>query len=329
MKYFISVLTIALLTITAVAQTPSFFKNGARWVYIVYEGNVANQIHFEKYYQYRVVNDTIFDGKSYKLLGKTFKSIYTPTSSVSSYQCETYSLIRHDTILNKVFYKENIDDTTERVIYDFNMTIGDTILLNRLYSNYDYSPSNSILIDSIFNVKLFDDSVKVFRLIDPFVTFEIESFFIEGLGGYTGLLWHNQEYILLGESYFRSSISCFEIDTIKFSIGYQETNGKIISVYPISVPSCNFIDCLVGIDNQSLNSEINIYPNPSKNQLHLSIHDYNSVNLISLTDTFGKTLQTYHGYQETIPLSDLSNGIYFLQIHLANGKTHTRKIIKH
>jgi hypothetical protein len=92
--------------------------------------------------------------------------------------------------------------------------------------------------------------------------------------------------------------------------------------------SCEIDSIWTGIRFNNQFPSISIVPNPSKNEININTFSFNSVASMYLTDYTGKLLKTYHNYQETIPLSDLPNGLYFLTIHLTNGTTHTRKIIK-
>jgi hypothetical protein len=319
-----------LLSIAVNAQTPSFFKNGARWVYDFNENLTNGQLYNEGTYQHVIIGDTIIQNINYKILSTNRRWVYDAWGSpTTAYQCNTFSLIRHDTISNKVFFK-NFEDTTETLLYNFNMIVGDTILLKKLPSSFDEFPDNPLIVDSIFRINLFGDSVKVFVITDPAETSVFQSFIVEGLGSYKGLLWHNQEYLAAGSSAIWSYLSCFENDSIKFYVSPEVINNEVNSVYSYSISSCEYIDCLVGTDNQSSNSRINLFPNPTTHTLHIEMKNTShTIQSIVLYDVAGKTVLCAQCPELCeVDMSGINNGIYFLHIEMSNGEKVVKKVVK-
>ena len=81
-----------------------------------------------------------------------------------------------------------------------------------------------------------------------------------------------------------------------------------------------------GLDNNlELNSDINIYPNPTSNQLTIDT----KLNVIEITiiDVTGKSVKTVMTDFNIIDVSNLTNGIYFIQLITDEG-TVTKKFVK-
>jgi hypothetical protein len=84
----------------------------------------------------------------------------------------------------------------------------------------------------------------------------------------------------------------------------------------------------MGYNNQGqLNQIINLSPNPATTQVHIEspikIENY------TLTSTSGKIIQSdAMEASNSIDISRLPSGLYFLQLHLANGQTVMKKVVK-
>ncbi|MFL3662628.1 MAG: SBBP repeat-containing protein [Flavobacteriales bacterium] len=143
--------------------------------------------------------------------------------------------------------------------------------------------------------------------------------------GNTSTLQHpNHTYSTAGPFYLCLTVddgnSC--IDTYCDSIGSNgvvfKQNGFTINV--ISPP------IITGVKNvEKIISEITIYPNPTSNQL--IIDSEQKINEISIIDITGKTLRVYTTSLNSINVSDLPSGIYFIKL-ITNENTMTKKLIK-
>ena len=81
-----------------------------------------------------------------------------------------------------------------------------------------------------------------------------------------------------------------------------------------------------GIDNNiDLSSEINIYPNPTSNQLTIDIEQ--NISEIIIIDITGKNIKTITPDLNVINVADLSDGIYFIKL-ITNERTITKKFVK-
>ena len=81
-----------------------------------------------------------------------------------------------------------------------------------------------------------------------------------------------------------------------------------------------------GLDNHpEMNSDINIYPNPTSNQL--SIDTELKISEITIIDITGKIIMTIKQNTNIINVADLSNGIYFIQL-ITEDRVITKKFVK-
>ncbi len=89
-------------------------------------------------------------------------------------------------------------------------------------------------------------------------------------------------------------------------------------------------DVLAVEDNQ-INLELSVFPNPTTDFVNISLTGVNSgysVNLYSITGQVVKR-ETYTGQENRLQVSDLTNGIYLLEVIDENTNTRTvRRIIK-
>jgi hypothetical protein len=83
----------------------------------------------------------------------------------------------------------------------------------------------------------------------------------------------------------------------------------------------------VGIKEQQLQSTLlNIYPNPTQDQLYLTFMPNSRITLIQLFDLQGKIVLTERRQVNTLSVSHLKNGVYFLKVIGENGVS-TEKVV--
>ena len=78
--------------------------------------------------------------------------------------------------------------------------------------------------------------------------------------------------------------------------------------------------------NEIIETNIQIYPNPAASQLTIGCNQL-SINKIEITDLTCKTIKTITQNTNTIDITDLSKGIYFINLFL-DDMTVTRKFVK-
>ena len=80
-----------------------------------------------------------------------------------------------------------------------------------------------------------------------------------------------------------------------------------------------------GINEVAVNT-VSIYPNPTRSHLTIS-NTKASISSISIVDVTGKIVKVIDGNESVINVSDLTKGIYFLQVQTAEG-SYNSKFIK-
>ena len=91
----------------------------------------------------------------------------------------------------------------------------------------------------------------------------------------------------------------------------------------------NDLECTTDVSEAKEIPNINIYPNPSSNNISLTSN--NIISNLKIYDSLGKIVLQENPFinKMTISLEPLKNGIYFAQITLANGENYTRIITKY
>lgn len=80
--------------------------------------------------------------------------------------------------------------------------------------------------------------------------------------------------------------------------------------------------------NFSKSSNINIFPNPASEVIHIdNIKEASTVQLSGITGKIIYQANAFSNRKATIPISHLTRGLYFITFKEANGKTVTRKVV--
>jgi hypothetical protein len=88
-----------------------------------------------------------------------------------------------------------------------------------------------------------------------------------------------------------------------------------------TLEQCNFLN---SINHTKFTSDISIFPSPSNNKIWIE-SDY-PIEKVEIFDLNGKSLMTSN--QNEVVISNLSAGIYFVNIYLKHGQVRTKKVIK-
>lgn len=177
--------------------------------------SVCRNTTFPKRYFFN--GDTIIGGKIYhKVWNYRFKPVdklnsYCPPYVVDTAAYQTNILLREDTVERKV-YRYYSDDKLEYLLFDFNLSVGDTIP----YRSPEFTNSEKVMVDSVEFIVTNDGKTRrKFYVSEEYNKFG--AYYIEGIGSDNGpfLLptiilaegWHylmsvsNKKYNIYGATY--------------------------------------------------------------------------------------------------------------------------------
>lgn len=249
--------------------------------------------------RFTISDDTVINNLSYSKFGyyKMYPSMHNPPPNCPPFFVDTLFYdnvayyMREDTLNHKV-YMYNSYEETEYLWYDFDAQIGDTI-------TYPYY--GEFIVDTIYDIITNDGKIRKYFECN----YGWHGFYIEGLGGISGPFYEPFAYFESG-----AWLMCA-----------KEHDGQ-------SIWGSDCYDFTTDITEQESEAKLNVYPNPASNFIHIElsatpaeINIYNSHGLkIITTIAANKT--------NTINLSQIDSGIYYLVVLEESGLIISRKIIK-
>ena len=280
------------------SQVNDYFLNNPQWKikYQVFSGSDCTG--WVDTYNYNENGDTIIGSLTYKKIIK--KGIYSPVD----FFCNPYSPASYTNSnpscfirsAGKQMYVIEPGSTTEELLYDFNLNIGDTIPLS--YTNLGYTLFTVSSIDSVFTPFGYR---KRFAL-NP------SGYLYEGIGSSAGLVEEMNTMFLHGTS----DLLCFSLN----DISYVPTTGS----------SCNMI---VGIDDIGMKETAIAFPNPFSNSTTIQFNHTLNGATMNLYNSIGATIKSINISRESLVIErgNLSSGIYYYQILQENGNVLNGKLM--
>ena len=282
---------------TGVFAQNEFPTSNAIWNYKVWASSIYPPWQSERNVYYTICGDTIINEIVYNKLYTNYDTIICGENLG-----KFLGGIRQN---GQKTYFIPIEFGTEILLYDFGVSIGDTILFNYGFCydfwnhhnnhHYFYEHHNRSIVS---NIEI-ENGIKRIYLEDE--GYSIDTW-AESIGGLNGL-FQKGEQPLNGYS-FGFDLSCFKHnDTIKH----------------ISNPDCEKCFCQNYIDNkEDTKSNIQIYIDITNYELRITNYELRITNYeLRITDLNGKIVftQKITNKKETIiNISHLKSGIYFLQI---------------
>ena len=294
-------------------QTPNFFTDGSRWVYHTHESSEPGQYFVHSSDEQIIIHgDTIIGGLLYSRLYTTRHNILEVfldwpaphTETIHSYDSIGPTFLRYDTLVKRVYYLPGVD-STERLIYDFTLQVGDTIPMQ--------SPNfSNTVISSIDTIAFFGVQAKRFFVDVGDSSLDFFNFIVEGMGGSNGLTYFQPIFFWLGGEVFSTNISCFH---------YQD------SIYAPYDGECPFIEFVSAVDPISENHTLTLSPNPTQGLFTVTISEELLGATCTIFDCLGRKAQTFKltELQTTAQLN--SPGIYFWQAEHEGHLIKTGKLI--
>lgn len=253
-----------------------------------------------------MLGDTIISSLNYKkVYSKYLIWPYFSTTPISP--SDYIGSMRQDIAAKKVYF---IDywSTTENILYDFDLTIGDTISGNAPGDTVFVAGIDSTLVGGVYH--------KTFILGNTsFATSAlVPGKLIEGVGcdaGFKNLYASGFE--------FENNLLCLA------------TYGNVIypsGPGPYSVGYCSYAVGVGELKNNEL--KLTVMPNPVVNDIHIVVN-CNEQYDIEIRNNYGSLVYKRSGLQFNGPVinfTDFSAGVYFISLRDSKGNTGTKKIVK-
>lgn len=296
MKIIITVLIVFGLTISSFCQNISFPTN-ATWSddYGVYDQSFPPQPPIHNYKYYKTNGDTIINGYTYTIIGTPYSSNYCNLRDSSGF----------------VFCKYNYGfsyDTIEFVLFNYNLSLGDSISIPRIGNPITYEPGTVYAIDSFL---IGFQAHKRIRISASWSGSYLD--FIEGVGSLQGLLYPENGWI---DSW--NDLYCFsKNDTV---------------MYKNFVQTYHFGNCWLTTnveDKKLINEVTNVYPNPTSGNINIDLKEVKQDIKATITNSLGQVI-FIQNFEATNLISidiDAPSGIYFLNLK-SDRESKTIKVLK-
>ena len=206
---------------------------------------------------------TTYKGDS-SINGTDYQKLYTLGKSSTN----LYLLIREDTLAKKIYYW---DDTTERVLYDFSLEVGDTVAY----------PLGRHYLKSIDSVKIDSFWYKTFYFESATGQFEWPYTVIENIGCAQSLAFPiDAAYRFLGSS----RLNCFYNDGVKpvFSKPVESFDNK---------DSCYTYIIYVSVDDVPNSKALTISPHPANSSSVITFPYTLQKGELIIYNTLGQTVR--------------------------------------
>lgn len=248
---------------------------------------------------YKIDLDTIINGYLCKKVIKTNDSSSSAAFSFAYYMYE-------DTLEKKIYTLDN--NFNKKLYFNFNVHIGDTLILYSPYYNLNYCDTfyvSQIDIENIGGLNRKKISTN-FKLGVTLINAEV---WIEGIGTYKGLPYSGFPPIT-GPLF---NLLCFRNNN---QLIYYNTNYNYCYANNIGI-------------NDFENPKISVYPNPITDNLFIE-NILNKDSQLQIFDVYGRLVfnQNLIEQNNTISVSNLKRGIYYVEIYNKNNKVFTKKISK-
>ncbi len=296
MKIYL-ILLFTFLTIKVNAQTNlyhPFPESAASWNF--HYNLYCNGGNSDELYSILISGDTIIQSQTYHKLDIPY--IKSNNSGICDHKMNGYQgAFRQDKVNRKVYFIRP-SETTEQLLYDFTLQVGDTVK-GVLASFTGYSDT----VKSIDSVQV-GDTYRKRWIINSCYNINL----IEGIGSTYGLI--------------NPSPGC-ATDLMDYSLTCFQQNSE--SLYPDFKTNCDLISSSGPVN--MISDQVIVYPNPSDGLITIELNEEGSYS-IQLVDILGNILLVKEiNKQQKTEICDTPSGMYFLRIIDKDKNIQTVKII--
>ena len=285
MKKTIFILVMCIAT-NALAQN-SFPTENAIW-------NEQYSPPYGDFHQYGLKGDTIINDILYQKL----YVLSDTTLDCISEQSQPYGFTRQ--LDQRVYFKPYFwDYSTDILLYDFGVSVGDTVW-----------HGGSMSVEGIFHVNEKYSIIKEIEIENDKKTYYVDRMdmlpevWYEGIGSFRGLFGHITPIPLYNN--FPNKLVCFKHnDNVEF----------------LDNPTCNKCFCTSSNIDDLILEKINIYPNPTKDVLNIEVQENTKIKSISIYSMDGKLIKKskYSYNSEKINITSLKSGSYIINLETDKG----------
>lgn len=293
----------------------TFPAAGATWHYLVEKewGGAGQHSYNDTVVTY--IKDTLF-------MGRTVKVLNTPYyfSSQCPWVGRTYIYTNNDS----VFFYNSQTLNQWQLLYSFNTPVGQSW---QIYYK-DYDPIYGTNIDTI-TVKV--DSVKntvinAVSLKTLFVTYTEVYHTIGHISTYRSVIYDrvgDTNYVFNFISGI--SLNCSGCGWVQGLLCYSDSTLGLYQ--PDITKSCTYLPAGTGIEQVTgNNNQVTVYPNPAQSALHIKT-DIENIDSYKITNTLGELI-LQGNYPQSVDVSALSNGIYFIRLYEQTKLVYSNKFLK-
>jgi hypothetical protein len=243
-----------------------------------------------------VCNDTIINSYTYKYV-----------KDIGSMNFDGF--LREDTMTGEVWYKDKSYNQEEFLIMDLSLNVGDTFIMHK-----SQFPEDSIaVVDSI----KYNGGSKIIFLSPKIVLWNENLTFIEGIGPNAGIIF--QLYQTVNFYPEGSRLLCSYKDDIQ---AYTNTGPPFYGKCHVLLGSIE--------ENQSENSELRVFPNPSIDKVQIEYDGYKpySLEVFDYTGKYIESRENIFSLRYELDMTDYIGGLYFIKTIGNDGKYAARSILK-
>ena len=264
----------------------------------------------------------------------------------------------HESIIIKVNAATCIDDDYHNDYYMWTVDDGSGELKIHNTSIFEYEPSNGLVYDITgplnydfdeWKVELryesdvvgsIDENGPVVILVEPVISTSVKVIFDEDVNPTTAEDVSN--YVINNNVVVESALQhAFDKSLVFLTVSAMEDNSYVVSISNVEDESGNvmvtqdFEFSWVGLNELFDGNKVDLYPNPTDNQLNIEFFVNESSDIeINIVDVSGRIIlqnqfSTIQGTNATqLDLSGVSKGVYFLNITEGNNSKRYKIIVK-
>jgi hypothetical protein len=256
-------------------------------------------------YQIRYYKDTVINSKIYNLYQRFGRS--WGFEFCSSFTKRGF--LRQDTLTKKIFILDA--NFVERPLYDFSkLVVGDTLQ----HYNKALNSVVTLTVQHMDTAYLNDGTKHKAQWVSN------NNCFIEGVGSIFGGLYGDDQLPFTPNN-ISEQLMCYGFISPFFNL----MDGITQQIY-----ICSLVPATVGMEEYFFNQiDINIFPNPVRDKLHLELGFQVGNAKLSIYNTLGQIIYSKDGIdkKEEIDLGFLRSGVYYLKINNYEGQK-TFKLLK-